>query len=369
MCTHHPLLGAAISSACRRFLVAPRGVHLGDDTRVRRTADAPVGAVPYARSGDLGGASARAAAVARRRSWSTASWPWCCSSIGVVTVFTAGPHRRHDASPSALALADDPGRHRARSRSGGRARSCAARHRRAPASSCSIAADWPEGATPMAVLLLTYTVAAWDTPRRARARPRRRLRHARRPRLHRHARARHPRRRRQHRHLHAWPGRSASPCAPGRDALESRVREAEERANVERQTRGAGAGRGAAAHRPGAARRRRPLDVGDRRAGRRRRPRARRAPRAGPSRARGHLGDVPRHAHRDAPAARRAPRRATASARTHRRPASPTCRSSSTTCAAPGVPVELDRRRATPTAWPPAWSCRPTGSCRRRSPT
>lgn len=30
-----------------------------------------------------------------------------------------------------------------------------------------IVADWPEGATPMAVMLLTYTVAAWDTPRRA----------------------------------------------------------------------------------------------------------------------------------------------------------------------------------------------------------
>jgi signal transduction histidine kinase len=30
-----------------------------------------------------------------------------------------------------------------------------------------IISDWPEGAVPMAVLLLTYSVAAWDTPRRA----------------------------------------------------------------------------------------------------------------------------------------------------------------------------------------------------------
>jgi signal transduction histidine kinase len=30
-----------------------------------------------------------------------------------------------------------------------------------------IVADWPEGALPSSVLLLTYTVAAWDTPRRA----------------------------------------------------------------------------------------------------------------------------------------------------------------------------------------------------------
>ena len=35
---------------------------------------------------------------------------------------------------------------------------------------------------------------------------------------------------------------------------------------------------------------------------------------------------------------------------------------------AAGVPVELTVT-APPTAWPPAWSCRPTGSCRRRSPT
>jgi signal transduction histidine kinase len=30
-----------------------------------------------------------------------------------------------------------------------------------------IVADWPEGSLPMSVLLLAYTVAAWDTPRRA----------------------------------------------------------------------------------------------------------------------------------------------------------------------------------------------------------
>jgi signal transduction histidine kinase len=30
-----------------------------------------------------------------------------------------------------------------------------------------IVANWPEGSSPMALLLLTYTVAAWDTPRRA----------------------------------------------------------------------------------------------------------------------------------------------------------------------------------------------------------
>ncbi|MGV3760456.1 MAG: DUF7134 domain-containing protein, partial [Actinomycetota bacterium] len=30
-----------------------------------------------------------------------------------------------------------------------------------------VSAEWPEGALPMATLLLTYTVAAWDTPRRA----------------------------------------------------------------------------------------------------------------------------------------------------------------------------------------------------------
>jgi signal transduction histidine kinase len=30
-----------------------------------------------------------------------------------------------------------------------------------------IVADWPEGTAPMSVLLLTYSVAAWDTPRRA----------------------------------------------------------------------------------------------------------------------------------------------------------------------------------------------------------
>jgi signal transduction histidine kinase len=30
-----------------------------------------------------------------------------------------------------------------------------------------IVSDWPEGSAPLSVLLLTYTVAAWDTPRRA----------------------------------------------------------------------------------------------------------------------------------------------------------------------------------------------------------
>ena len=88
----------------------------------------------------------------------------------------------------------------------------------------------------MAVLLLTYTVAAWDTPRRAA--------------LglgvvylslvvlvvHRHPRPRHPRRGRQHRRSSPWPGRSGSPCGPAATSLESRVREAEERAEVERQT-------------------------------------------------------------------------------------------------------------------------------------
>ena len=106
-----------------------------------------------------------------------------------------------------------------------------------------------------------------------------------------------------------------------RVATEARVREAEERAEVERQTRRPRARRGAAADRPGAARRRRPLDVGDRRPGRGRRPRRSTTdPSEAARRARGDLGHVARHAHRDAPPARRAARQRRRRARTQPAP-------------------------------------------------
>ena len=129
-----------------------------------------------------------------------------------------------------------------------------------------------------------------------------------------------------------------------RAATDARVREADERAEAERQSAGQGAGRGAAAHRPGAARRRRPLDVGHRRAGRRRRPRARRPAGAGARRARGDLGHVAGHARPRCAACSACCATATASDRQPRLPASPTCRGSSTTC---GPPV--CRRRCTST--------------------
>ena len=80
-----------------------------------------------------------------------------------------------------------------------------------------IASGWPEGSLPMATLLLTYTVAAWDTPRRA-------LvglgvvyadaRHAHRGRL---TRSRHPRHGRQHRLLHGGVDDRRRPAGPPGD--------------------------------------------------------------------------------------------------------------------------------------------------------
>ena len=120
-------------------------------------------------SGDLGGAS-----VERLRSLDAlvfdGAWRWCCSRSPVVTVFTAGPHRRHERALGAHAR-DDPGHDRP-----GRVRR--SRPLLALVIGCSgilvqITADWPEGATPMAVLLLTYTVAACGRLAAGRPRPRR----------------------------------------------------------------------------------------------------------------------------------------------------------------------------------------------------
>ena len=154
-----------------------------------------------------------------------------------------------------------------------------------------------------------------------------------------------------------------------RDSLESRVREAEERANVERQT----AARALAEERLRIAQElhdvvAHSMSVIAVQAGV-----GAHVLDARPDEARAALEaishDVPRHAHRDAAAARRAARRRRRALATRRRPASPTCRGSSRMCTRRAFPSSSTVTGDPPTAWPPASTCRPTGSCRRRSPT
>ena len=194
---------------------------------------------------------------------------------------------------------------------------------------------WPEGSLPLAALLLTYTVGAWCPLRQAvvglGGRRRRRSSCSGSP-----TRPGSTRSARSASSPSSPPrGRSASRMRNRRAAADARGPRGRRARRGRAPERGPGAGRGAAADRPGAARRRRPLDVGHRRAGRRRRPRARRPPEQARAALEAISATLARHAHRDAPAARRAARRRRRPVVRRRPPVSPTCRASSTTCGPP----------------------------------
>ena len=204
---------APVASPCRWFVAEPCGVHLADDARVRRWTDAPGAANSVRSSGELVPAATRATAVvqpARRRrrarrdparprprhraTHRTSATAWCePSELGAVatTLLVVRAGRSPPSQPAA------------RARSSPASGSC-----------CTSPRDWPEGSLPLSVMLLTYTVAAWSSSRRAVVGLGVVYAHAHPARHHRHARARRVRRRSATWRSSRSPGRSGSPCGP-----------------------------------------------------------------------------------------------------------------------------------------------------------
>ncbi len=154
-----------------------------------------------------------------------------------------------------------------------------------------IVIGWPEGALPLAVLFLTYTVGAYCPLRTAFAGLGGHRGHDRDARAHRFTRARHGRRAGHPRPVHRRLGDRGHVAEPeDGDRLEGARGGGACRGGT--SERSESARRGAVADRPGTARCGGPLDVGDRGAGRCRCPRARRPARAGQGRTRGDLHDL-----------------------------------------------------------------------------
>jgi signal transduction histidine kinase len=141
----------------------PRDVHLEDDDAVRRTADAWVNGVRYVHL-----VTWVEHQLERLRSIN----PWVLDGgfavvllvLGVITVFgqeiSDGLREPSPLTIATIIAVTAPVAMRRANPLVALALGCAG-------ILVHIGADWPEGALPTSVMLLTYTVAAWDTPRRA----------------------------------------------------------------------------------------------------------------------------------------------------------------------------------------------------------